>query len=619
MCGLAGFLTTYSFKENPENFLVKMANAISHRGPDDSGFWYSKSDGIYLAHRRLSILDISSAGHQPMTSKSSRFTVVFNGEIYNHLDLRKKLSNKLWRSHSDTETLLECFEEWGIKKTFVAISGMFAIALWDKKFKKLILARDKFGEKPLYYGGNSTFLFFASELKALKEFPLWKPQENPSSVNLLLRYAYIPSPLTIYQDVYKLAAGSYLEISLDNLSNVNSVNWWDYKKIALNKNLKQINSDEEAIANFQTILSASVNKQMLSDVPIGALLSGGIDSSLIVAMMQLKTKVPVNTFTVGFNEAKYDESNYAKAIASHLGTNHSEIYISSKDAINIIPKLGDIYDEPFADSSQIPSFLISQFASQQVKVCLTGDGADELFGGYNRYAIAPSLWKLVSQIPVPLRIKIAKILKLLPIHLIESIFSPSNKLLPSKFHVHNFGEKIIKVANSFNAENFDEFYSSYLSQWHGSLPLINQSEPKVFLNDHNRWPNTKNLTKRMMIVDAMSYLTDDILVKTDRASMSVGLELRAPYLNEDIVNFAVRLSEKQKIRTGQSKWLLKQLLYKYVPQHLLNRPKQGFGVPIEYWLRGPLRDWAEDLLSYKKLASSGFFPLSLLERCGEAI
>jgi asparagine synthase (glutamine-hydrolysing) len=604
MCGIAGLLSETQFSE-AEQILLRMASAISHRGPNDSGVWASRDEGVYLAHRRLSILDVSSAGHQPMISKSSRYVISFNGEIYNHLELRKKLSNVSWFGHSDTETVLVCFEEWGVTKTLDALSGMFAIALWDRKLKKLILARDRFGEKPLYYGNNSRFFFFASELKALREFPYWQPKENPNSVALLLRHAYIPSPLTIYENVYKLPAGSYLEVSFEQSFKVLSKKWFNYDEIGLRVNDFDAASDQQSLEMLETVLTNSVRNQMLSDVPIGAMLSGGVDSSLIVSVMQSISKNPVKTFTVGFSESKYDESFHAKAVAKHLGTDHSEIHVTPRDAINVIPKLSDIYDEPFADSSQIPAFLISQFASQRVSVCLSGDGADEIFGGYNRYLVAPAIWRNISVLPRCIRTCVGYSLKHIPNAAIDGISILSNKLLPAKFRVHNLGEKVTKVGNSLGAKNFDDFYASFLAQWHGQLPLMNEVQSSVYLNDPSRWPLTSDLVQKMMTVDAMTYLTDDILVKVDRASMAVGLEVRAPYLNEEVISFAATCRPDQKIRGGQGKWLLREMLSKYVPNELINRPKQGFGVPIEYWLRGPLRDWAEDLLSVEKLGSKG--------------
>jgi asparagine synthase (glutamine-hydrolysing) len=606
MCGLAGFLTLEHFSENPETILAAMADAISHRGPNDSGIWYSEAESIYFAHQRLSIQDVTSAGHQPMISKSSRYVIVFNGEIYNHLELRDSLSVTSWTGHSDTETLLVCFEEWGIEKTLTEISGMFAIALWDRATKKLLLARDRFGEKPIYYGKTSSSFFFGSELKALRKFPFWRAEENIDALSFLLRYAYIPSPLTIYKNVFKLPAGSYIEVSLKDFPKKEPTIWWNFAKISSDlSQYEYISSDNEAIADFGNVLTQSVKRQMISDVPIGALLSGGIDSSLITSIMQSVSKTPIRTYTIGFSEAKYDESAHARAIADHLGTCHSEINVKAQDAINIIPKLSDIYDEPFADSSQIPSFLVSQFTSDYVKVCLSGDGADEIFGGYNRYLIAPKIWSIVSIFPLSMRKQIRRALIKIPAEKFEIISKVLSRMRSNKLYVHNFGEKFIKVADSLNASNFDEFYSSFLSQWQGHLPLFNYSAPKALLNDFDNWPFPGNYVQRMMTVDAMTYLTDDILVKMDRASMSVGLEVRAPFLNEKVVEFALTRGQDKKIRSGQGKWILRQLLRKYIPSELLDRPKQGFSVPIEYWLRGPLKDWVEDLLSEKKLTAKG--------------
>jgi asparagine synthase (glutamine-hydrolysing) len=606
VCGLTGFLTLRFNPEGWRDILSQMSDSISHRGPSDSGEWLSDIDGIFLAHRRLSILDTSSAGHQPMISKSSRYIIVFNGEIYNHLELRKKLTSQSWVGHSDTETILACFEEWGVEKTLKSLSGMFSIVLWDRYSKKLMLARDRFGEKPLYYGITDSSFFFGSELKSLKRFTPWGPKEAISSVNFLLRYGYIPTPLTIYEEVYKLPAGSYLEVSLKDFHYKKPVVWWNYPEL-VNRYEGELDpcSDEESVYQLSLILTEAVKGQMISDVPIGALLSGGVDSSLITSIMQSISTSPIRTYTVGFSESKYDESKYAKEVARHLGTIHSEIHVSSKEAMDLIPTLCDIYDEPFADSSQVPSLFISYFASQQVKVCLSGDGADEIFGGYNRYILAPSIWSIVSVFPHSMRSKMGQVLRKMPIEKIEAIYRIVIRMLPNKLHIHNFGEKFIKVANSLTAKDFNQFYSSFLSQWQGTLPLTQHYESETYLNNFNDWPLTKNLVKRMMTVDAMTYLTDDILVKMDRASMSAGLEVRSPYLNEQVVEFALRCNGSKKIRAGQGKFLLRQLLNRYIPEDLINRPKQGFGVPIEYWLRGPLKDWAESLLSEKRLLNKG--------------
>lgn len=614
MCGLVGFWSGQRVAD-PAILIKRMADTIMHRGPDDSGVWFDESSGIAFGHRRLSILDLSPAGHQPMLSACGRYVLAFNGEIYNHLELRAHLerdgTSPAWRGHADTETLLACFAAWGIAETLRASVGMFAIALWDRQQKILTLARDRMGEKPLYYGWQGETLLFGSELKALKVHPAFLREIDRGAISLLLRYNYIPSPYSIYRGIAKLMPGHYLSLSSSSSSASlpQAVPYWEYNEIvAAGLGNPFPGGEFEAVDALEHLLTRSIGAQMLADVPLGAFLSGGIDSSTIVALMQAQSPQPVRTFTIGFDEAGYNEASHAKKVAKHLGTQHTELYVRSEDALAVIPKLPTIYCEPFSDSSQVPTFLVSQLARQQVIVALSGDAGDEMFGGYDRYLLACRIWKMLGPLPQRIRLIAAAILRGLPPAFWTRLFVVAQPILPERFRLATVANKIQKLAEVLALRDGESFYRQLVS--HDKNPasiVIGGMEPPTRLTERTSWPPTNAFEHWMMALDAQTYLPDDILVKVDRAAMANSLETRVPLLDHRVVEFAWRLPLSLKIRHGQGKWILRQVLYRHVPRELIDRPKMGFGVPIDSWLRGPLRDWAEALLDDSRLKREGFF------------
>lgn len=632
MCGITVLLGA-SPSDSFAASLQKMSNALHHRGPDDGGVWVDREHGIGLGHRRLSIIDLSPAGHQPMQSSSGRYVIAFNGEIYNHLDLREKLAGAsrqsavgssqsiAWRGHSDTETLLACFEAWGVEETLKRTVGMFAIAVWDRRERLLSLARDRMGEKPLYYGWSHDGFVFGSELKALRQCPGLSNAISRDVLTLYLRYSYIPAPYSIYEGIYKLEAGCMLTISLAASAKAPASvphapcrgdgwsikRYWSLHEQAMVGQSSLIHDEQDALASLESALKESIQLQSIADVPLGAFLSGGVDSSLIVALMQSQTSRPVKTFTIGFDEDGYSEAKYARAVAEHLHTEHTELYVSSRQAMDVIPLLPDLYDEPFADSSQIPTFLVAQMARQHVTVALSGDAGDELFGGYNRYFWGPGIWKKISLLPYGMRQKLCRML-------ITSSGKGGgrhaiNHLLPNKLRVTLAGEKLQKLGQRLEGvKDIDEFYLSLVSEWR--IPegiVIGAKEQTTLINERSKWPELDTPEQRMMYLDAMTYLPDDILCKVDRAAMGVSLETRVPFLDHRVVELAARLPLQMKIRHGQGKWAVRQILYKYVPRELIERPKAGFAIPLGEWLRGPLRDWAGNLLDPVQLAQEGYF------------
>jgi asparagine synthase (glutamine-hydrolysing) len=627
MCGLAGFLTNNNNAlANVAAIANAMALTIQHRGPDDGGVWVDDQAGIALAHRRLSILDLSPAGHQPMPSKSNRYVIAFNGEIYNHLELRRELEMMpqafsilakdedaiYWRGHSDTETLLAGFEAWGVEATLKKTVGMFAISLWDKEDKVLTLARDRMGEKPLYYGfQNNTFLF-GSELKALKAHPEFLSEIDRDVLCLYLRYCYIPAPYSIYKGIKKLLPGTYVQVRLGDDANSSSMtpkSYWSMEEmVARGIDNPFIGSDEQAVHALDSQLKQSIGLQMMADVPLGAFLSGGIDSSAVVALMQSQSSRPVKTFSIGFDEAGYNEAEYAKAVAKHLGTEHTELYVSATDAIKVIPLLAEMYDEPFADSSQIPTFIVSKMAKQQVTVSLSGDGGDELFCGYNRYLLADK-WKKIEHIPFELRKVSGHLIKALSPSTWDSIFQQLTKI---KTFPCNMGEKLERLANRLEkVDGINTLYYSLVSEINQpEQVVIGATEPKTWLTEVGMKSIFKDAKQHMMFMDAMTYLRDDILVKVDRAGMANSLETRMPFLDHRVVALAWQLPMKMKMRHGTTKWLLREVLYQYVPKHLIERPKAGFGIPLGEWLRGPLCSWVESLLNEQRLNKEGYFNTS---------
>ena len=619
MCGINGFYSLSSFSSN--DVIIKMNSAISHRGPDTNGFWSDKKSGIILGHQRLSIIDLSDAGNQPMKSNSSRYILTYNGEVYNHLEIRKELEkinpSIKWRGNSDTETLLEAIDFWGIEITLKKIQGMFAFGLWDQKKRCLILARDRIGEKPLYYGwqgeGNKKSFLFGSELKALKVHPEFNGKINRDAIALQLRHNYIPSPYSIYEDIYKLQPGHYLKLKESDLTKnllPDPKTYWSLIGTVFSGNNNQLTISESHIQeDLEKYLQSSVRKQMISDVPLGGFLSGGIDSSTIVALMQSQSINPVKTFTIGFNEDEYSEAKYAKKIAKHLGTDHTELYVSSKKAIEVIPKLPLIYDEPFSDSSQIPTFLVSQLAKKDVKVALSGDGGDELFCGYNRYLMSEKFWNIFRLMPQSFRKIFSSGLQSIS----TENWTTISKLLPGLKKYSNFGDKIHKGANVLKAKTSHELYYMLCSHWQNPTEaVINSKEPGTLLTEFKPDFQGLNNHQQMMVLDFLTYLPDDILVKVDRAAMASSLETRIPFLDHNLIEYVWRIPHSLKFKKGEGKWILKKILNKYVPKHLTDRPKMGFGIPIGAWLRGPLRDWAENLLDQKRLQQEGYFNSKLI-------
>ena len=610
MCGIVGYFSKHNHG-SPEKIITNMSSRIAHRGPDDFGFWLDNEVELALGHQRLSIIDLSDAGHQPMISQSGKYVLIFNGEIYNHLSLRKKFNQFDWHGHSDTETLLACIDTWGLHKSISLCQGMFAFALWDKINKKLFLVRDRLGEKPLYYGWQNGVFLFGSELKSLQVHPRFVSEISRDSLTLLLRYGYIPTPHSIYRDIFKLTPGCWLEIDFEQKegARLDPVPYWSMKAISEEGNFNSLEcSDSEAISLLDEKLRSSVHSQMHADVSLGAFLSGGIDSSAIVSLMQAQSSRPVQTFSIGFEESAYNEAEDAKQVANFLGTSHTELYLSSRKALDVIPKLPDLYDEPFSDSSQIPTFLVSEMASQHVTVALSGDGGDELFGGYNRYLLPRSILMKIYRYPKPARSLLRKLLVSISPSSWDFVLSAISIGLPKSLKLAQSGDKLHKFARLISSLSKEGIYSGLVSQWsHPEEIVIGAVEPPTMAMLETSWPKLQDFESRMMSVDAMTYLPDDILVKVDRAAMAVSLETRIPFLDHRVVEFACKLPLHLKIRNSTGKWLLREVLNKYVPRKLIERPKMGFAVPLEDWLRGPLRDWGESLLDETRLHQEGFF------------
>jgi len=588
-----------------------MRQAIVHRGPDDGGVWCENSAGLGMGHCRLSVLDISSAGHQPMESLCSRYCMVFNGEIYNYRAIRQSLEKEYggiaWRGHADSEVLLEAVARWGMERTLQQCVGMFAFALWDRQLCQLHLARDRMGEKPLYYGWQGGCLMFASELKALRQHPTWTGAIDRHALSFMLRYSYVPAPYSIYSGVRKLPPGTWISFAASAEPDVNPQTYWSHRQIAESAACQPFTgSDSQACDALEKVLRATIQDQMVSDVPLGAFLSGGIDSSMIVAMMQSESARPVRTFSIGFHEAGYDEAKHAKLVAQHLRTEHTEMYVSAKQAMEVIPSIPDLYDEPFADSSQIPTYLVSQLARQHVTVALSGDGGDELFGGYNRYFWTKNLWGKLGWMPHPMRSVLANMITGVAPSSWDKLLYWLGRPLMVDNHYPQFGDKLYKVAELLTAKDPEEIYWRLVSTWRDAgQPVTGLDQLVAPPAADTPWPTLPDMESRMMFFDQISYLPDDILVKVDRAAMAVSLETRVPFLDHRLVEFSWRIPLAMKIRNGQGKWLLRQLLDRHVPNALIDRPKQGFGVPLGDWLRGPLRDWAEPLLDEDRLRQEG--------------
>ncbi|GAA5138753.1 asparagine synthase (glutamine-hydrolyzing) [Alloalcanivorax gelatiniphagus] len=596
---------------------------IASRGPDSRGVWQDCRVGLSLGHRRLSILDISEAGHQPMISPCGRYALVFNGEIYNHRQLRAQVEGRAgapvyWRGHSDTETLLLSFAVQGIEATLQAASGMFALALWDRQQQSLALARDRFGEKPLYYGWLNGNFAFASELKALRAVPGWEPVLDESVVERYLRYGCVGGRNSIYRDVFKLPPGSLLTLSRSQLASgirPFPVQWWSTKKEAAD-NLSHEGRRSLSSHDMEMVLQGAVGRMMEADVPLGAFLSGGIDSSLIVALMQAQVSRPVRTFTVGFDDPRYDESEHAAAVAAHLGTEHTTLRATAQMALDIVPSLPQLYDEPFADSSQLPTCLVASLTREYVTVVLSGDGGDELFGGYNRHVWGPRVWARISRLPHPVRAVLAALLRAVPSAGYDGVMGLVSQVLPSRFQVRTFGEKLYKLAELFGCDSPEAFYADLSSMnCNPGLFLDKDSTGKVPSATAFSAMEGFSQAEWMMLMDTLTYMVDDVLVKVDRASMASSLEVRAPFLDPIVFRAAWSLPLSQRVDQGQGKRVLRDILYRHVPRGLIERPKMGFAVPLDVWLRGPLRDWAESLLSPASLSSLPMLNARAIRHC----
>jgi asparagine synthase (glutamine-hydrolysing) len=627
MCGLAGVLGDAKVSDES---LRAMAFAIHHRGPNHQGVWRDAEAGIGLGHARLSILDLSSAGHQPMRSASGRYVIVYNGEIYNHALLRTDLEKcgcaPDWRGHSDTETLLAGFDAWGIEATTMKTVGMFAFAVWDKEERTLTLARDRMGEKPLYFGWNRGVFLFASELKALRAYPCFDSEINRNTITLLLRHSYIPAPYSIYQGIFKLWPGTLLTMGKGNHRScpwdvdrppfqqfqgdgISLRPYWTLRNVVEQGRLHPFGGTEnEAVTELEHVLTSAVLSQQISDVPLGAFLSGGVDSSTIVALMQAHAARPIKTFTIGFHEDGYNEAKFAKDVARHLGTEHTEFYVSPEESMAVIPRLPTLYDEPFSDASQIPTFLVSQLARPHVTVSLSGDAGDELLGGYDRYLSASAIWKKIGWLPRLGRSTLAHAIKKISPSRFDQLDDFISWIIPGKTHSTRTGDRALKLADLLSASDREFIYKYFF--WHWKSPgdvVICHQEPPTMLTNSQDIDFAGSFENKMMYLDAMSYLPDDILVKVDRAAMGVSLETRVPFLDHRVIEFAWRLPLALKIRNGQGKWILRQVLYKYVPKQLIDRPKAGFCVPIDSWLRGSLKEWAGALLEEGRLKREGYF------------
>lgn len=631
MCGIVGILG-----KNAElgHQITRMAQIIGYRGPDDHGIWCDAPLGVGLGHTRLSILDLSPEGHQPMVSASGRFVISYNGEVYNFAELRSELEagGAKFRGHSDTEVMLAAFDAWGIEKAVQRFVGMFAFALWDREAQILTLGRDRLGIKPLYYGWTADTFAFGSELKIFEQISGCDRSINRDSLTAFMRYAYVPEPWSIYHHIYKLPVGCLFSITPEQAharqgfsphpdegqAKWRPIRYWSAKSIIEGGvNTLFQGPEEAAIDELERLLREAIKLRMVADVPLGAFLSGGVDSSAVVALMQAQSTAPIKTFTIGFQEEDYNEAIHASAVAKHLGTEHTELYVTPAQAMAVIPRLPEMYDEPFADSSQIPTFLVSQLARKHVTVALSGDGGDELFAGYNRYFWGRQLWKQVSWLPQPVRRFMARGIQSISPSTYDRFSKNLGRLTET---MPSLGDKLHKLSEILAMKDPGTMYHGLVSIWKNAAHVVvGGCEPLSTLTDRQQWPRLTDFTLQMMALDLRTYLPDDILTKIDRASMAVSLEARVPLIDHRVVEFAWRLPLAIKIKNEQEgKWILRQVLYRYVPQALIERPKMGFGIPIGYWLRGPLREWAEDLLNEKRLAREGYFhPLPIREKWRE--
>lgn len=602
MCGIAGFVQADRghSAERLECLLRAMTDTMVARGPDSSGYWVDPAAGVGLGHRRLAIRDLSPAGHQPMVSSCGRYVIVYNGEVYSHAEMRADLegAGRRFRGSSDTEVILEACAEWGVERTAQRLIGMFAFALYDRQTRQLHLVRDRLGIKPLYWGHFDGLFLFGSELKPLRRHPGWTPTVDRNAVSAFMRHNYIPAPHTIYRNVRKLMPGSILTIT-DGVPG-DERRFWSFDDVVTRGQQNRFGGTaEEAVEALDALLGDAVNRRMVADVPLGTLLSGGVDSSVVTALMQSHSSRPVRTFSIGFREQGFNEAPYAKAVATHLGTDHTELYVEPTHALDIIPKLPQWFDEPFADSSQLPTFLVCELTRQHVTVVLSGDGGDELFGGYTRYELGRNVWHAAGRIPGWLRSPVNRTLRSVS----PGVWERLGRVLPLSFRPVNFGQRMHAFADRMNVDDPDAIYRQMLSHWHQPDAIVRgATEPHGILWDPDAVRRVPDFGERMQYYDTLTYLPDDILTKVDRASMAVSLEARVPLLDHRVVEFAWSLPTACKWRGDESKWILRRVLDKYVPRPLIDRPKMGFGVPFDRWLRGPLKDWAEDLLAPSRFA-----------------
>lgn len=612
MCGVTGFvdLKRETSQADLESLAQKMAATLRHRGPDDSGVWADETCGVALGHQRLSIIDLSAAGHQPMSSASGRYVLCYNGEVYNAAELRSELESAghTFRGHSDTEVIVEGCAAWGLDALLPRLIGMFAFGLWDRESRVLTLARDRLGIKPMYWGRCGGALLFGSELKSLRAHPAFNADIDRDALVSLLRHNYIRGPHSIYRGIQKLAPGHLAHF--DETGEARIEPFWDLAQLAQTPGT-DMGNESEALEALETLLRDAVKRRMVADVPLGAFLSGGVDSSTVVALMQAQSNQPVRTFTIGFNETGYDEAKHAKAVADHLGTDHTELYVDPALGRDVIPRLPEWFDEPFADASQIPTFLVSELTRRHVTVALSGDGGDEVFAGYTRYLWADAIWNRLRLLPHAARRGAAAGVRALSPHTWDSIL----RLAPARLRPPQAGERIHKMADILPRDSIDNVYRSLISQWQDpACAVVGGNEPGGAIWDDSLAESIPDPIARMQFLDTVTYLPDDILTKVDRASMAVGLEARVPLLDHRVVEFAWAMPQEIKTRNRQGKWPLRQILYKYVPKEMVERPKQGFAVPIGDWLRGPLRDWAEDLLDERRLREDGFFQPAPIRR-----
>ena len=612
MCGIAGFLDLRAATGADELAAraTRMATTIAHRGPDDAGVWTDADAGVALSHRRLSIVDLSALGHQPMLSSDGRYVISYNGEVYNFPDLRSELEalGHRFNGGSDTEVMLEAFSAWGLERAVDRFVGMFAFALWDRQTRTLQLVRDRLGVKPLYWSLANDHLLFGSELKALMAHPAWRGEIDPEAAAAFVRHSYVPGPATIFRNVHKLPPGSILTLRGGGTPTITP--YWSLAEVVARSRSETIGEDE-ALEHLDLLLRDATRRRMIADVPLGAFLSGGLDSSTVVALMQAQTNQRVRTFSIGFHEQEYNEAPYAKAVAEHLGTDHTELYVTAREALDVVPHLPDWFDEPFADSSQIPTFLVSRMTREHVTVALSGDGGDELFAGYPRYGLAEGLWRRIGRVPPTVRCTAGRMVRGVPEPFLDTLAG----LIPAKLRPQSFGRKAHRLATLLGLPADDALHAELAAVWPYETELVpGATGAQRIAPEPGLASRLPDFVSRMQYYDTLTYLPDDILVKLDRCTMAVALEARAPFLDHRVTQFVWSLPPHMKRRNSESKWLLRRLLDRYVPRRLVERPKMGFSVPIGAWLRGPLRDWGQELLAPGRIASDGLFDVSQISR-----